>query len=302
MTRPIINWATTSRQFCGKSRRSISPVWMAAWRAASSIKSSTLDGRKRARGMPPTWWPARPMRWSAVAISPGLPTCNTKSTEPMSIPISRDEEVTTARRWPSLSLRSTSNRMFLSIEPWCPATKSPRNGRRRWTIVSVIFLVLAKTSVVVWALIRSAMASMLYSRIFITGKSLNLGWVMRMSKSSSREPEILAIDTFVIWPLASRSSLLTRYSATVSKGSIVAEIPILWTPRLVETIECNSSMIMYATSDTIGWNRGDVMAMAKLSGVVMRIWGGLRSIFCRSDWDVSPVRRPTRISWALSGR
>ena len=39
-------------------------------------------------------------------------------------------------------------------------------------------------------------------------------------------PEILAIDTLVTWPLASLSSLLTRYSATVSKGSMVAEIPI----------------------------------------------------------------------------
>ena len=40
------------------------------------------------------------------------------------------------------------------------------------------------------------------------------------------EPEIFAMDTDVGWPLASRSSLLTRYSATVSSGSIVAEIPM----------------------------------------------------------------------------
>ena len=49
---------------------------------------------------------------------------------------------------------------------------------------------------------------------------------MRMSKSSSLEPEILAMDTEVGFPLASRSSLLTRYSATVSRGSMVAEIPM----------------------------------------------------------------------------
>ena len=53
----------------------------------------------------------------------------TMSTEPMSIPISSDDDVTTARKWPSLSFLSTSRRILLSIEPWCPATKSPRYGR-----------------------------------------------------------------------------------------------------------------------------------------------------------------------------
>ena len=70
------------------------------------------------------------------------------------------------------------------------------------------------------------MASMLYSSTLTMERSLNFGCVMRMSKSNSLEPEILAMDTEVGWPLASRSSLLTRYSATVSNGSMVAEIPI----------------------------------------------------------------------------
>ena len=125
--------------------------------------------------------------------------------------------------------------------------------------------------------------------------------------------------TFCPSPLDSRSSLATRYSATVSNGSMVAEIPIRctgrsrsvskyanvrarWTPRLVGTRECNSSIIMYSTSLMIGWNFGDVIAIARLSGVVMRMCGGFRSIFCRSDCGVSPVRRPTRISCARSGK
>ena len=50
-----------------------------------------------------------------------------------------------------------------------------------------------------------------------------------MSKSNSLAPLILAILTDC-WSLRlSLSSLATRYSATVSSGSIVAEIPILWT-------------------------------------------------------------------------
>ena len=64
-------------------------------------------------------------------------------------------------------------------------------------MVSVIFRVLAKTNVVVWALIRSAMASMLYSNTLSTGKSLNFGWVIKISKSNSLEPDILAIETSV---------------------------------------------------------------------------------------------------------
>ena len=70
---------------------------------------------------------------------------------------------------------------------------------------------------------------------------------------------------------------------------------------LGETIECSSSMIMYSTSLTMGWNRGDVMAMARLSGVVMRIWGGLRSIFCRSDCEVSPVKTDPNFLGVQSG-
>ena len=49
---------------------------------------------------------------------PGLPTWMTRSTLPMSIPISKDEEVTTARSSPCFRRCSTSSRIFLSIEPW----------------------------------------------------------------------------------------------------------------------------------------------------------------------------------------
>ena len=75
-------------------------------------------GRKRARGTPPTWWLARPILCRAVDIEPGEPTCTTRSTEPMSIPISRLDEDTTARNRPFFRRFSTSSRMDLSMEPW----------------------------------------------------------------------------------------------------------------------------------------------------------------------------------------
>ena len=147
----------------------------------------------------------------------------------MSIPISREDEVTTARRCPSLSFLSTSNLILLSIEPWWPATKSPRYGRSFCTSVSVIFLVFAKTRVVVWAPIKSETISTFISNTFITDKSLNLGEHNNMSRSSSRAPLIFAIFTVWLPFRLSLSSLATRYSATVSSGSMVAEIPILCT-------------------------------------------------------------------------
>ncbi|OPY30677.1 MAG: hypothetical protein A4E31_00260 [Methanomassiliicoccales archaeon PtaU1.Bin030] len=51
----------------------------------------------------------------------------------------------------------------------------------------------------------------------------------------------------------------------------------------------------YSTCASFSRNLGAARTSARDSGVVMRMWGGLRSIFCRSAWEVSPVRTPTRI-------
>ena len=61
-------------------------------------------------------------------------------------------------------------------------------------------------------------------------------------------------------------------------------------------------MIIHLTRETMGWNLEEPTAMAMLSGVVMRMCGGFLSIFWRSDCEVSPVRSPTRISLARSGK
>ena len=61
----------------------------------------------------------------------------------------------------------------------------------------------------------------------------NLGVGKIISKSRSREPEIFAIETFCGSMSLSRLSDATKYSATASKGSIVALIPILWTSESI---------------------------------------------------------------------
>ena len=94
--------------------------------------------------------------------------------------------------------------------------------------------------------------------------------------------------------------LCTGRSRIVSSKEIVSA---RWTPRLVGTKECISSIIIHSTFETMGWNRGEEIAIAILSGVVIKMWGGFLNIFCLSDWGVSPVRSPTLIfPWALSGK
>ena len=121
---PIRNCARTSKEFSGNFRRSISPSSIAIWRATSSMRSCGDVGRNLALGRPPTWCPALPILCSAVAIEPGDPTCMTRSTEPMSIPISKLDEDTTHLSNPFLSLLSTSSLIALSMDPWWPSTPS----------------------------------------------------------------------------------------------------------------------------------------------------------------------------------
>ena len=151
----------------------------------------------------------------------------------------------------------------------------------------------------------------------MTGTEVNRGVGSMMSRSSLRAPDIFAI--FTAFDSESPESEATRNSATLSSGSMVAEIPILWTglgitwssrarlnarcvPLFVGTKECISSTIIHFKPASMGRNRLDASPSASDSGVVMRMWGGLRRIWSLSFWVVSPVLRPTLISLALFGR
>ena len=106
--------------------------------------------------------------------------------------------------------------------------------------------------------------------------------------SSSREPDIFAIETLCDSESVSLGSLATRYSATDSRGSIVALIPILctsvgttvsisaidkerWVPLFVGTRECISSIMIHRNSWSNGLNRLEARASPNDSGVVIKI-------------------------------
>ncbi len=118
------------------------------------------------------------------------------------------------------------------------------------------------------------------------GMEENLAVGKMMSRSISLLPETLAME--ILWGSLSLSlgSLATKNSATSSRGSIVALIPILWTseettvsirarlrerrvPLLVGTSECISSIIIHLRSLRWGLHRLDARIKPRDSGVVI---------------------------------
>ena len=71
---------------------------------------------------------------------------------------------------------------------------------------------------------------------------------------------------------------------------------IRYTPRFVPKTAWISSRITVEMLVRIDRPPLELKSRLRLSGVVMRISGGWRSIWRRSDWGVSPLRVRTRIS------
>ena len=81
-------------------------------------RSPRCLGNSTPRLTSPTWWPARPTRWRALATLGGLSIWMTRSTAPMSMPSSRLLVATTAGSRPRLRSSSMSARCSLETEPW----------------------------------------------------------------------------------------------------------------------------------------------------------------------------------------
>ena len=81
---------------CGISTRSSRPSRTARTRARHSISSSRLRAKSRPFGTRPSECPARPTRCRNVAIERGVPSWQTRSMWPMSMPSSSDAVATTA--------------------------------------------------------------------------------------------------------------------------------------------------------------------------------------------------------------
>ena len=102
--------ASTSSGLRGTRVSSIAPSLM---RCATTARLEQVAAELRedaALRRPPTWWPARPMRWSPRATDVGDSTWITRSTAPMSIPSSSDEVATIAGQVALLQRSSTSTR------------------------------------------------------------------------------------------------------------------------------------------------------------------------------------------------
>ena len=96
----------------------MAPLRMRWTATAVCARSPRCLGNSTPRLTSPTWWPARPTRWSALATLGGLSIWMTRSTAPMSMPSSRLLVATTAGSRPRLRSSSMSARCSLETDPW----------------------------------------------------------------------------------------------------------------------------------------------------------------------------------------
>ena len=117
----------TWRRSAGRARRrglagtrsdSIAPARIRSTTTAVCTRSPRNFGNNTPRDTAPTWWPARPTRWSPDATDGGDSTWMTRSTAPMSMPSSSELVATTAGSRPALRSSSMSARCSLLTEPW----------------------------------------------------------------------------------------------------------------------------------------------------------------------------------------
>ena len=128
-----ICWAKTSRGHGGISSASRPPRRMARTRAAHSSNSSRVVANRRPFGIlaGSTRCPERPIRCTPTAMERGEPIWQTRSTDPMSMPSSRDAVATTARSSPCFNFCSASSLKLRERLPWCARTAlSPSRSAR----------------------------------------------------------------------------------------------------------------------------------------------------------------------------
>ena len=111
-------WARTSSGLVGTRIFSIVPLRMRCTETAVWARSPRCFGNSTPRLTSPTWWPARPTRWRALATLGGDSIWMTRSTAPMSMPSSRLLVATTAGSRPRLRSSSMMARCSFDTEPW----------------------------------------------------------------------------------------------------------------------------------------------------------------------------------------
>ena len=111
-------WASTSSGLVGTRIDSMAPERIRSTATAVWARSPRCLGKSTPRDTSPTWWPARPTRWRALATLGGDSIWMTRSTAPMSMPSSRLLVATTQGRRPRLRSSSMIDRCSLETEPW----------------------------------------------------------------------------------------------------------------------------------------------------------------------------------------
>ena len=106
---PTTVWDSTSRQFSGIPTRSTSLRWAARHITAHSTRSSGSNTRRRPLATFPKLCPLLPILCRPLATDLGDPIWHTRSTDPMSMPSSREVEDTTHFISPRLRRSSTSS-------------------------------------------------------------------------------------------------------------------------------------------------------------------------------------------------
>ena len=226
------------------------------------------------------------------------------------MPSSSDVEDTTHLISPRFSLSSTSSLISLPRELWWTSTLSSPLSLSLYTTLSAPDLVLVKTRVVSCWSMRS------FSMSYIIELTMSEGRVVMSAAGqiTFRSSCFLDPDSISATSLHEPSGLHpTRYAAMDSIGASVADSPILtnsrwqWylslssvndrkAPLLESQMSWISSRMTHSTFSNASLNFGADRMSARLSGVVMRMWGGWRTIFCLSLWGVSPERTATRMS------
>ncbi len=306
-------WARTSSGLRGTLIASIAPCFMRSVTTAVCTRSPRYLGNITPRDTAPTWWPARPMRWSPLATLGGDSTCTTRSTAPMSIPSSRLLVATTAGSWPDFSSSSVMVRCSRLTEPWCARANSVSRPRskpislRRLVSRSASRRALVKTMVERCAAMRSKIRSSTCGQIDFFGcpSSTSSGAPMSSTGTTTLMSNVFAAGG---WTTVERLAP-PRNRATSSTGRTVADSPIRCAglsssassrsresarcaPRLVPATACTSSTITVSTprSDS---RACDVKIKNNDSGVVIKMSGGLVVSRRRSSAGVSPERTAT---------
>ncbi len=239
--------------------------------------------------VPPGAWALRPARCSSRARFLADPICTTRSTGWKSTPRSRELVHTTQRSSPAFTPASIASRAERSMALWCRSRAPSISGqakRRHWCQRSAWLRVLVNRSVETAGSRAATSSSYMRSpRWPAHGKpSIRSGSRLRMLMPR-RIRALINRGSAASAPTAARAA-----SARLPMVALIAQVrrqgrsarsqlrqSSAWLPRLLPSSSCHSSSTTASSRPKSSGARALLSSTASDSGVVIRIWGGLRS-------------------------